>query len=140
MNLEEQPRPSESKCPECGEEPTDDSIVEHRLSALAYTHDDQILECEKCSNQWTLGVPIGEPEEKKESELWCDSCEKRFMRVHFIDVNPSIDEDVKLHLKCPNVECRYYKWFGRDTDRRGVIHTRYPDISGSEDGADPYGK
>lgn len=122
-----------SNCPECGEDPTGDSIREVRLSDIGYKHRDVFLECDVCDNQWTHGVPIGED---GEDDLQCDSCESEYMRVHRIRVSRNAD-NVDLHLKCPN--CYYFNRVSRGTDEEGVALVGYSDITGDREDAEPYG-
>lgn len=137
-DIPEQDFPSESKCPECGGEPTAESIAEHRLSALGYLHDDRKPQCEDCGNEWLVGIPVGDgPENHK---LWCDSCDDEWMFVHRIrikDIHSWVE--LQLHLKCPN--CYYFKMtdFYQVDDDRNVALTAYPPITGSVDDADEFG-
>lgn len=99
--MEEQPYPEASKCPECGGEPTDESKVHHRLSAVGYLHDDGSLKCSDCGETWSIGRPIGRFDGG--DDLWCGSCDEGFMRVHRVQL---VEDDhykkYNLHLKCPN--------------------------------------
>ena len=134
--LTKQPIPSNTKCPYCGASPTEDSRVKDMLSDLGYTHDDVFLQCQECDEEWTCGIPIGEHDGKYASSLFCDSCEERYMRVHRVNVK-TYDDAVEIHLKCPS--CYYFDRITRDVDDGGVALMGYPDITGSTDGADPYG-
>lgn len=138
--LEKQPMPSDTMCPYCGGEPTDDSVVNHRLSATGYLHDDIQLQCQDCGHEWPVGVPIGEIEDPMAEDLYCDSCEKRFMRVHRVAPDWDSPEDrrrVLLHLKCPN--CFYFDKEVRECGDRGIALVGYSDITGSFDDATAYG-
>lgn len=136
MDLSEQPLPEDSNCPACGSSPTDESIVEHRLAATGYLHDDIRLECSECGERWTCGVPIGEEPEFGD-DLWCDSCDNSIMLVHRVRFL-SHGERVELQLKCPRESCRYYDEVEREADD-GVALVGYPQLIGSMDGAEPFG-
>lgn len=135
MDLTEQPIPSETNCPNCGSSPTHESIVAHRLEATGYQHDDIRLECGDCGSRWTCGVPIGKELEYGD-DLWCDACDDSVMFVHRVRIRSGGDE-VSVHMKCPN--CYYFDTVLRETDDGGVALMGYPDITGSFEGADPYG-
>lgn len=128
--------PVDSSCPVCGHEATDDSIVEHRLSANGYMHDDIRLECtnEDCDNRWTLGVPLGDFDGG--TDLWCKSCDETRYLIHRVRLVS--DEMIELHLKCPH--CNH---FPIPPPRRelhdDIALVGYPIITGSTDGAEPYG-
>lgn len=128
--------PSESNCPSCGSEPTDDSIVERRLSDMGYLHEDIALECSECKESWWLGVPRGDYEDGE--DLWCESCEDTWMLVHRVDPIAGGDDEIELHLKCPNPECHHFKRVLREGDGRRVL-VGYPMITGSTEEAKPYG-
>lgn len=132
--MEEKPIPSESRCPNCRSKPTNESVTEHRLSTLGYKHDDVFLMCSDCQTQWTHGVPIGEG---GENDLQCDSCLHEYMRVHRVRVNERDLESIDLHLKCP--KCVFFKIVPRDLDEYGVSLVGYPDITGEQSDAEPYG-
>lgn len=134
MELSEQPIPSETRCPACGSEPTHDSIVTHRLSASGYRHDDLRLECGECGSRWTCGIPIGQEMEYGD-DLYCDACRDSPMLIHRVRVLG--DHNLELHLKCPN--CYYFDTLERETDESGLALMGYPSITGSFEGADPYG-
>lgn len=127
------PTPSDSCCPYCGGDPTDVSERDHTLSKMGYLHDDVRMECEDCGKTWPCGVPIGEYDGG--DDLFCTSCEKRFMRVHRVDPDAYQDHEIRLHLKCPNEDCRYFKKITRESDDNGLYLIGYPDITGeiSED-------
>lgn len=134
-NLDEQPIPEASTCPECGSDPLPDRVA-HNLSAIGYTHDDIKNVCEN-GHTWTNGVPIGEFDRPEMAEdLWCDSCDEQHMLVH--RVAPK-SKNVVLHLKCPN--CRYFTRIKRSKDMRNgqVALVGYPQICGSTEGCDSYG-
>lgn len=154
MTLEDQPIPAKSRCPECGDEPTDESLVEHHLSNMGYLHDDIELRCEN-DHTWVCGVPIGRDDEYGE-DLHCDSCGDRFMLVHRVQITREAalqwgrrDREslpINVHLKCPNgcedenaEACFYFKSVKRESDERGIALIGYPQITGSREGAEPYG-
>lgn len=139
-DLEEQPVPKESRCPECGGEPREDDVL-HRLSALGYLHDDIGLVCRECKTEWTCGVPIGEfDRDDLADDLWCDSCEDTVMLVHRVEINPPLTAgNIGLHLKCPNPECRYFEIVGRESDDDGRALVGYDLLAGQTEGAEPYG-
>lgn len=139
-DLEEQPVPERSRCPDCGGEPREDDVL-HRLSSLGYMHDDIGLVCSECGNQWTCGVPIGDFERAEiAGEMRCDSCENSTMLVHRVDTRGlNAPGDIDLHLKCPAPDCNYFTIVGRDTDDDGRALVGYDLITGSVDGAEPYG-
>lgn len=138
--LDHQPVPSESRCPYCGGDPTDRSERHHSLSVLGYLHDDIQMECEECGRTWPCGVPVGEYDGPGAEELFCDSCEQRFMRVHRVNWDPRGRRDYFIiHLKCPNPECYYFAKLQREPDGGGTALLGYPDITGSVESAKPYG-
>jgi len=141
---EQQPAPETPLfCPDCGAEldtSTEDLLVEHRLSAMGYLHDDQVLTCPECGSQSTHGVPVGEFEGGLDLE--CRSCrhdpsleQPQFYRVHRVVWQQG--DQARLHLKCPR--CFHFRSVERERDNRGVALVGYPDITGSTEGADPYG-
>lgn len=135
-----QPVPDETSCPYCGGTPTDASAQNHHLSAMGYLHDDIQMECAECDSTWACGVPVGEFEDERAQELWCDSCEQRLMRVHRIHPDWDSTSDrrvIRIHLKCPN--CFYFTKLARQCGPRGISLMGYPDITGSTDGADAFG-
>lgn len=136
--MEEQPFPEESKCPECGGEPTEESMRKHRLQNLGYLADDGHPVCRDCGNTWRVGRPIGEYEDG--DDLWCDSCDESYMRVHFIKLMERAGEirHYKLNLKCPN--CYHYDTIKRDSDETGRAMVGYPDITGTKEGSEPVGR
>lgn len=135
--MREQPIPEKSRCPNCGEKPTDESVVEHRLSSMGYTHDDIRLECQNCSERWTHGVPIGTETEFGE-DLLCDSCGSP-MLVHRIRIKDNLQ--AKLDVKCP--ECKYFNTLqreGRAHEVDGDVYLiGYPQIVGEIEDAENYG-
>lgn len=153
MELEEQPTPDVSVfCPDCGADPVytpDEKLaVQHRLSAAGYLHDDMTLRCSdtECRNQWTHGVPVDGFDGGE--DLVCDSCKHdpecdhtQYYRVHRSELRdqptPESSGTVIYHLKCPR--CYLFTTMEREVDNRGVSLVGYPDITGSMDGADPYG-
>lgn len=134
--LEEQPIPEDTTCPYCGADPTEETQAEHKLSNIGYLHDDIVLECsnDACGEEWTCGVPIGSPEDDTESDLWCDSCEKRFGRIHRVAPTEADRGKIRLHVKCPNPECRYFWRVKREYGPQQVALVGYPDITGQTDG------
>lgn len=138
--LDYQPVPSESSCPYCGGDPTDRTERHHSLSALGYLHDDVQMECADCGRTWPCGVPVGEYDGPGAEELFCDSCEQRYMRVHRVNCDPRDRRDYYIiHLKCPNPECYYFDKIQREPDGGGTALLGYPDITGSVENAKPYG-
>ena len=133
MTLEEQPIPEDTSCPECGDDPTDDSLVEHKLSNMGYLHDDIQLSCDN-GHTWSCGVPIGEFDGG--DSLICDSCDESWMYVHRVQLS-SGDEKILLHLKCPN--CKYFEEVEREPDGDGVALVGYPPITGDTVYADSFG-
>lgn len=130
--MEKQPIPEDSKCPQCGGEPTDESEINHHLSQLGYVHDDIEMKCSECGYGWYCGVPIGEYEGELAEELFCDSCESRYMLVHRVLPRPGSSPPFRyrLHLKCPNGDCNYFKKVDRKTDNHGIGLVGYPQITG----------
>lgn len=137
--LDKQSVPSDSSCPYCGSAPTDESQVEHRLSNIGYLHDDIQLRCSECDQSWICGVPIGEYDGERADELFCDSCETRYMRVHRVELHREGDDEVVIHLKCPNQDCLHFDKIVRQPGERGVVLMGYPDITGEVEGAEAYG-
>lgn len=139
VGMEEQPFPEESKCPECGGEPSEDSKQRKRLQNLGYLAQDVFPECEDCGNQWKCGIPIGEYEEG--DDLWCDSCDSEWMYPHFIKLlERAGHRRYKLNLKCPNDSCFHYKTIHRDADNSGKAMMGYPPITGTMEGSEPVGR
>lgn len=137
-NLQKQKTPEDSMCPYCGGDPTGESEVKHRLSAMGYKHDDVELKCSDCGETWPCGVPIGSYDGKRAAELFCDSCQDRYMLTHRVEPNwKKADEqgsdgwEVLVHLKCPN--CYYFKRIRRSCGNRGVALMGYPQITGEID-------
>lgn len=96
-NIDEQPL-RQTRCPECGAEPTDESAVKHQLSNTGYLHHDQKFECSECGHRYAHGVPVGEFDRMDDAtDLWCDVCELGYMSVHRVEQQ---QDTVKLHLKC----------------------------------------
>lgn len=146
LGLDRQPVPTDSRCPDCGAEPTDESLVEHRLSDLGYTHDDQTLSCSdpECGRTWTCGVPIGIYHGSLADDLHCDSCEDAWFRVHRIRVpDPSVastDSDAPVayvYVKCPN--CYRFRRLEREFGPHGFAMLGFPHITGATDGARAFG-
>jgi transcription elongation factor Elf1 len=134
-DLSQQERPRDSTCPNCGAEPTDESIRKRHLSKLGYRHEDIYLECTECDEEWIVGVPIGEfDREEDAADLWCDSCDETWMLVH--RVRP-MATTIELHLKCPH--CLTFGTAARDLGERRIGLVGYPQITGETEGCDPYG-
>lgn len=154
--------PDEAGCPDCGGDPTDESVQERRLSDLGYLSGECPLVCEDCGNEWLLGVPVGEFE--RGDDLVCPACEKDedaegtvYYMVHRVDQRPpdppdewddfrretvlDMEDPVLLHLKCPR--CFHMPTGGgvyRDADDRGIALVGFPPITGTTDGVRaPYG-
>lgn len=89
--------PQDSSCPDCGEEPTEESIVYSRLSDNGYKHRDVRLECSECETKWVHGIPRGETE----TEKWvCEICGGDYI-PHFLFVNTNPNErTIKTRPKC----------------------------------------
>lgn len=142
-DLTEQPVPERAACPECGADATDASVRRHKLSALGYVHDDQYLECAECNHEWILGVPIGEAADYPD-QLHCDGCDT-FRLVHRValaenQLDKTPPDRFDLHLKCP--ECASFVVHKRkvDTDPdQPVVLVGYPQLTGAQDGAEPFG-
>jgi len=127
--LEEQTVPEESHCPECGASPTEDSVVQHRLAAVGYLHDDVKLQCSECEASWLLGIPIGEG---GYDDLWCPSCDDSYAFVHRVEHLADRDtEKYRLHLKCPN--CFTFRKVTREPDENGLALVGYPCLTGKSD-------
>jgi len=136
-DLPTQPRPTDSHCPDCGEEPTDESITKRNLSELGYTHEDVHLECRACATEWTCGIPIGEFDRPElAAELRCDSCDSEWGLVHRVAPHGSW---VRLHLKCPGQDCVNFWRVKRTTGPEGRALVGYPQITGQTEGCEPYG-
>jgi len=85
-------------CPECGSEPTDESIIYEQLSDIGYLHTDTKIGCSECENTYIQGKPEGQTE----SDTWvCDSCGGDLM-PHFLYVNTG-ERTFRTRPKC--VEC-----------------------------------
>lgn len=136
MELDEQPIPEETHCPNCRAKPTEESVRQHKLSTLGYTHDDVQLECRECDNTWILGIPIGQELEYGD-DLWCSSCDDSAMLVHRVMVKPDNQMVVKFHLKCP--KCYYFKTIDRRCDDDNIALVGYPAITGTVQENDPFG-
>lgn len=134
--MNEQPIPSEASCPECGAEPTDESVVHHNLSNMGYLHDDIGLECSECGNNWTLGRPIGETD--MGDDLICGSCDIEAKTHRF---KPEFQNGeftrATVHLKCP--QCNNFWTVEREPGPKGVMLMGFPSITGSREDAVPYG-
>lgn len=141
--LEERPAPAETRCPECGAPPTEESKRDRHLSNLGYLHQDVRLRCsaDDCDGLWVAGMPIGEFDRPDLAEdLRCDACESDLpMLVHRVRMRGVGGHDIGIDLKCPNPECYRFEQVGRDLDKEGVALVGYPEITGQTEGADPYG-
>lgn len=134
--LEEQPIPADTRCPECGGEPLPDRVT-HNLSAIGYTHDDIQNVCADCGGEWTCGVPIGEFDRPEmEDDLWCDACDDSWVLIHRVAPKSTY---IVLHTKCPNPDCNDFDRIRRKPDDSGVALVGYPQITGSTEGCKPYG-
>lgn len=123
-----------ARCPECGGEPEHDP--RHNLRALGYLHDDVDHICRDCGNEWTCGVPIGDPPEKLASDLRCDACVHRdvdvYGRINWVRWQDDAGR-FAIAAKCP--EC-YYVWtLTRDATNGGAL-LGDPTIEGNMDDAD----
>lgn len=132
--LEEQPVPSEARCPNCGGEP--EPNPRHNLRALGYLHDDIMLRCEDCHLRWCAGRPIGDVPEEHQKEYHCDSCGQAYGRPNWITIRPH-EGNASVTLKCP--VCNYVWSVGRDLNQVGDSQTVAfffgdPIISGEMDG------
>lgn len=93
--MDHQPVPERACCPECGADPSHESVVRQQLSAVGYTHEDKRLECSECDNRWTCGIPIGETDD----DTWvCDACGGDLM-PHFMYADADM-ERVRVKPKC----------------------------------------
>lgn len=91
---------TESRCPQCGEEPTDESVVHKNLSDIGYLHEDRRYECSSCGNRWTVGEPKGEPED----DTWlCDSCGGDLI-PHFVYI---YHDNTKARIKPKCQDCNW---------------------------------
>lgn len=136
-DMEPQSFPPESKCPECGGEPTEESKTKHRLQNLGYLADDGHPVCSDCGHLWRIGRPIGEYEDG--DDLWCPSCDDAYMFVHFINILERAGTiTYKLNTKCPN--CYFYGTVKRESDSSGRALVGYPPITGSREGSRPVGR
>lgn len=129
-DLVEQPLPSETRCPRCGEPPTEESVRQHKLSANGYLHDDVRLDCQECGGSWLLGIPIGEG---GFDDLWCEACDDAYAFVHRFE--PWEDDDGeecrRMHMKCPNCVTFWYNL--RYPDENDLTLVGYPSITGTQD-------
>lgn len=145
-SIKPQAIPDETACPYCGAPPTDESTVEHNLSACGYLHDDIKLECRDCGESWMCGVPVGghaDGDSDAVPDLFCASCDHHRLLVHRVELvtaptSDAIPDDistlVQLHLKCPS--CNWFTTTVRAPDRSGVALVGYPSITGDlEDAA-----
>lgn len=88
--------PDAAVCPGCGADPTPDSIVRQRLSALGYAHRDTKLRCDECETRWVVGEPRGEPDAL--SEWTCDGCGGELL-PHFVFVAVH-ERELQIRPKC----------------------------------------
>lgn len=125
----------ETRCPNCGHPPTPAAIASHRLSQNGYLHDDVRLECtqDDCTHAWTLGIPIGTPDTAFYHDLLC-SCGE-FALIHRIQLVS--ESTIKLHLKCPH--CYTFFQAKRRLTNDDIALVGYPHITGTTEGATPYG-
>lgn len=79
-------------CPECGGEPTAESLARGQLSDLGYLHEDKRLECEN-GHEWTVGIPNGSPDD----DTWvCEACGGD-LEPHFVYV---FEDEARIKPKC----------------------------------------
>lgn len=135
--------PTESRCPECGGEPDDESSRRYQLSSMGYLHQDVRFVCSECEFEWSCGVPVDKSEDEQDfpgrnGSLWCDSCDQAWMLVHRV-MPHSIGAGVRLDLKCPREECNYFTRARRETGPNGYALIGYPAITGKIDGSTPFG-
>lgn len=128
--------PEESCCPECGEPPSEDSIMRQNLSSLGYMHEDKFMECSACDNQWTIGIPHGQTDDDR----WvCDACGGDFM-PHFVYVYPERGE-THVRPKCqdcywvPDVPITLDSVV--EDDRISVFLSHHA-VTGDQEDAEPY--
>lgn len=138
MEPEEQPIPDDACCPECGGGPIDGAS--HNLSAIGYVHDDILLTCEDCSNQWLCGVPIGDSDYGE--DLRCSCGEVGY--PHKINLNNLLGQlgfdyrevdwnDLELEINCKCENCNHFYEITRDPDENGTVLVGHPDLTGSMD-------
>lgn len=124
---------AEITCPQCGAEPTDESVREVQLSNLGYKHGDTSYECTECAHDWVHGVPVGSPDEYG-GDLRCEACADGWYLVHRIEQQT---DGVRLHLKCPT--CYSFTYTNRSWDGAGRALMGYPQITGELNPDKPYG-
>lgn len=130
------------KCPECGGEPTAESIAERNLSDMGYLHDDEPYRCKDCEHYWVHGIPIGENKTELAEGLWCPVCEQdgretnmRVHRIEFQDDEHGI-RGLRLHLKCPH--CYYFDARNRDVESgQRTVLVGHPETTGNIEEARP---
>lgn len=120
---------SDHPCPECGSDPTEESLTEQHLSDLGYLHDDRFLVCSECDNQWTVGLPRG----TVDSDRWvCDACGGDFI-PHFGYIHCD-DGVMKIRPKCKSC-----KWVPDDPicveitgggNHDGRVHFKHHTVTG----------
>lgn len=120
-------------CPQCGAEPTDESVRSVNLSDLGYKHADTQYECSECQYRWTHGVPIGS-DDALADDLECNACDGWYL-IHRVETTSN--DAVKLHLKCP--ECHDFETTGRTLDSHNRALVGYPQITGELNTERPYG-
>jgi predicted RNA-binding Zn-ribbon protein involved in translation (DUF1610 family) len=91
---------TDSLCPECGAQPTDESVIYEQLSHLGYHHTDTRYECSMCGEKWIVGEPHG----TIDNDTWvCDSCGGDYI-PHFLYIN-SGENTIRVRPKCK--DCFY---------------------------------
>lgn len=133
--------PTESKCPECGGEPDDESSRRYQLSAMGYLHQDVRFVCSDCEFKWSCGVPVDGSDEEpdfpgRNGSLWCDSCDSAWMLVHRVAPKSA---NVELHLKCPNPNCHYFTRVRRKTGPNNHALVGYPQLTGNLEDCTAFG-
>lgn len=111
------------RCPDCGAEPTDESIRNVHLSSLGYFHGDMKYQCMECEASWTHGVPVGDGDSPLADDLVCDKCDGRYL-VHRVEPD---DDTIMLHLKCP--ECYAFERVHREWSTKRIL-VGYPQTTG----------
>lgn len=132
--MDEQPIPEESSCPNCGGDPA--NVIEHRLQALGYKHDDIHLRCEDCGKKWTAGVPIGTPDSE---DLRCDACMESDGVEVYGRANWIRHEDDKgqfsITVKCPRC---FYVWSVSRDATNGATMVHDPVVAGDDEAENPF--
>lgn len=160
-------------CPECGADPElqphEALVVQERLQAGGYLHNDISMTCSSCRHSWTHGVPRGTLDVY--DDLHCPVCSveresrlgrlKRWVmdRLPRVDPpDPVVDRQVmlvhrvritdlpvegnpgELMLHLKCPRCFYFDRTGRMTDGKRVTLVGYPEIAGAiTEETNPYG-